>query len=62
MPVLTEHRHAHIRANTLRSLMEFEVMVHTWKLFTELIGICLFKDFYRRIGPAGIEGVQGEKG
>ena len=24
----------------------------------ELIGICLFKDFYRRIGPAGIEGVQ----
>ena len=27
-----------------------------------LIGICFFKDFYRRIGPAGIEGVQGEKG
>ncbi|MDC0259200.1 hypothetical protein OAK43_03095, partial [Verrucomicrobiales bacterium] len=24
----------------------------------QLIGVCFFKDFYRRIGPAGIEGVQ----
>ncbi len=23
-----------------------------------LIGICFYKDFYRRIGPAGFEGVQ----
>jgi len=23
-----------------------------------LIGICLFKDFYRGVSPAGIEGVQ----
>ena len=26
------------------------------RFLKSLIGICLFKDFYRRIGPAGIEG------
>jgi len=26
----------------------------------QLIGICFFKDFYRRSGPAGIEGALAE--
>ena len=27
----------------------------------QLIGICFFKDFYRGVGPAGIEGVQASR-
>ena len=52
--LLAEHE-APIRA-FLRAILSS--VADADEAFQLLIGICFYKDFYRRIGPAGFEGVQ----